>query len=254
MTGLYFSGTGNTRHCVERFVRGFDEDSVVAAIKPSGLDLDWLLDGEDTIVLGYPVYFSNIPMMVRDFISNNTAFFRGKRVFIVATMGIFSGDGAGCAARVLRRCGANVIGGLHLVMPDNTCDIKVMKKSTEENVALVRLADKKTDSAVERFKAGKPTRDGLTFFHRIAGLLGQRLWFYGKTASYKNKPDIDPAKCTVCGLCVKNCPMDNLEKRAGAGIVHGAMCTMCYRCVNGCPAQAMTILGKKVHMQWMLKD
>lgn len=254
MTGLYFSGTGNTRHCVEQFVRSFDPDSVVTAIKPSGLDLDWLLGGEDTIVFGSPVYFSNTPKMVRDFILNNATIFRGKRVFIIATIGLFSGDGAGCAARIFRRCGAKIVGGLHLVMPDCIADVRLLKKSPEDNRMLIRLADKKIDAAVEQFKVGKPTREGLNIFYHIAGLLGQRLWFYRKTLSYKNKPDIDHAKCTVCGLCVKNCPTNNLEKRNGVGIVHGSMCTMCYRCVNGCPTKAMTILGKKVHAQWMLKE
>lgn len=253
MTGLYFSGTGNTRHCVERFVRGIDPGGVVAEIKPSGMDLEWLLDGEDTIAFGYPVYFSNAPKVVMDFILNNASFFRSRQVFVIATMGIFSGDGAGCAARVLRRCGAKVIGGLHLLMPDNTCDISLMKRSAEGNIQAVCLAEHKTDVAVELLKAGKPTRDGLSVSNRVAGLLGQRLWFYGKTISYKDKPDIDSSKCTACGLCVKNCPMGNLEKLDGR-IVNKAMCTMCYRCVNGCPARAMTILGKRVHAQWMLNE
>ena len=64
-----------------------------------------LLKHHDDVILAYPVYFSDLPQIVREFICENSANFRGKNVFIIATMEIFSGDGAGCAARILKRTG-----------------------------------------------------------------------------------------------------------------------------------------------------
>jgi len=246
MTGLYFSGTGNTKHCVEEFVLGFGENNQAFSIEAQGLEP--LIADEDTIVFGHPTCFSNAHKMVRDFILGHAELFRGKKVFIIATMGLFSGDGAGCSARILRKCGAEIIGGLHLRMPDSVGDSKLLKKALEENRSLVREAENKILLAVEKFKAGKPPKEGLNIFYHISGLFGQRLWFYGKSLTYKDKPDIDLEKCVVCGLCVKNCPMKNLEKRDGK-IVHQKRCTMCYRCVNNCPNQAITILGKKIYEQ-----
>lgn len=246
MTGLYFSGTGNTKHCVEEFVRCFNEKNRAFSIENP--ELERLLAGENTIVFGHPTHFSNAPKMVRDFIVSNAKIFREKKVFIVATMGLFSGDGAGCSARILKKCGATTIGGLHLLMPDCIGDSRLLKKSIKENQKLVRLADKKIRSAAEKLKAGKPSREGLSIFHRLAGLFGQRLYFYRQTLSYKDKPDIDSEKCIACGLCVKNCPMGNLAK-VDDKIIHQKRCTMCYRCVSGCTTQAITILGKKVYEQ-----
>ncbi len=248
MTGLYFSGTGNTKHCVEEFIRCFDMQNKAFSIETP--EIEQLLAGEDTIVFGYPTHFSNAPKMVRDFILSRKELFRGKKIFIIATMGLFSGDGAGCSARIFRKCGAEIVGGLHLKMPDCIGDNKLLKKSLEENQGLVRQADKKIHFAVQRLKDGKALREGLNIFYHIAGLFGQRLWFYGQTLSYKDKPNIDTDKCTVCGLCVKNCPMKNLEK-TDAKIIHQKQCTMCYRCVSHCPVQAITILGKKVHEQYL---
>lgn len=51
-----------------------------------------------TIILGYPIQYSNAPYMVRDFINRNKQLWNGKKVLCVATMGLFSGDGAGCTA------------------------------------------------------------------------------------------------------------------------------------------------------------
>jgi ferredoxin/flavodoxin len=246
MTGLYFSGTGNSRHAVEEFMRHTGPAAEAFSIETPGLDA--LLASEDTIVLGYPTCFSNMPLIVRDFIKSNPALFAGKRVFLISTMGLWSGDGTGCAARLLRRTGTEIVGGLQLKMPDSIGDERMLKRPLEVNRALVRRADEKIARAASMMIAGRPSREGLSLWAHLAGLFGQRLWFYGKSTSYKDKPTIDIAKCTVCGLCVRSCPMGNLEKRDG-GIAHGARCTMCYRCVNQCPAGALTILGKRIYEQ-----
>lgn len=51
-----------------------------------------LLKRHDDVVFAYPVYFSDLPQIVREFICENSANFRGKNIFIIATMEIFSGD------------------------------------------------------------------------------------------------------------------------------------------------------------------
>ena len=58
-------------------------------------------------------------------------------------MGAFSGDGAGCTARLLKKYGASILGGLHIKMPDSVCDSKLLKKTLEENREIVKQADKK---------------------------------------------------------------------------------------------------------------
>lgn len=85
------------------------------------------------IIFAYPVYFSNMPRIVYDFINRNRSVFSGKKIFVIATMGLFSGDGAGCSARLLAKCGAHITGGLHLKMPDCIGDEKVLKRTNEQN-------------------------------------------------------------------------------------------------------------------------
>ena len=249
MTGIYFSGTGNTKFCVTRFLEqcGGNAYSIEDMAAVSALSED------NDIVLGYPVYYSNMPKIMRDFIENNAELWRGKNVFIIATMGLFSGDGAGVAARLLKKYGAVITGGLHIKMPDCIGDVKLLKKTHEENRETVKLAAQKLDEAVEKLRSEKPPREGLSFFDHIAGLFGQRLWFYGKTKSYTQNPKIDPKKCVGCGACVRLCPMENImlqDRKA----VSGNRCTMCYRCFSNCPRQAITIIGKQVIVQYKLVD
>ena len=178
---------------------------------------------------------------------------KGKRVFIIATMGLFSGDGAGVAARLFKRYGAQVWGGLHLKMPDCICDVKALKRTPAQNKQIVIQAEERIKSAVCNLKNGTPTKDGLGFLCHIAGLLGQRLWFYHKTQEYSDKIQIDTDACIKCGKCALVCPMNNLSL-SKCKIVANGRCTLCYRCVNQCSEKAITILGKQVIFQHSVSD
>lgn len=250
MTGIYFSGTGNTRFCVTRFLEKCNNGNAYPIEDKAAVNA---LSEDNDIVLGYPVYYSGIPKIVRDFIESNAELWHDKNVFIIATMGLFSGDGAGVSARILKKHGAKITGGLHVKMPDCIGDVKLLKKPHEENREIVKLAAQKLAEAAERLRNGKPPRDGLNIFNHIAGLLGQRLWFYGKTKNYTKNPKIDSKKCVGCGACVRLCPMRNIELRDRKA-VSGNRCTMCYRCFSNCPRQAITIVGKKVIVQYKLVD
>ena len=100
MIAIYFSSTGNTKHCVKRFIECLGRGYPRSLTRDE--DCGELLKHHDNVILAYLVYFSDLPQIVREFICENSAIFRGKNVFIIATMEIFSGDGrTGCAARIL---------------------------------------------------------------------------------------------------------------------------------------------------------
>lgn len=242
MLGIYLSGTGNTKHCTEKMVHLLDENAQVVPME--GKQTVGLLSQHDFIILGYPVQYSNAPVMVRDFIRNHAELWREKKVFCLATMGLFSGDGAGCCARLLKKYGAKIVGGIHLCMPDSVCDVKLLKRSVEKNQKIIRLADGKIEKWAVKIRQGRYPKDGLHFYDRIAGLLCQRLWFYGKTKDYSDRLKISDA-CTGCGLCIRLCPLENLALEKGRAKAENR-CTMCYRCISSCPAKAITLLGDTV--------
>jgi ferredoxin len=246
MIGVYFSGTGNTEHCIKKFILGLDGGAKIFPLENKASAE--AAKGADEIVFAYPVYYSNLPKIVRDFICENSDIWRGKRVFIIATMGLFSGDGTGCAARLFKKFGACVTGGLHLKMPDCIGDVKILKRPLDKNRALIKKADEKIARAVEKVKRGKYPRNGLGFLPRMAGLFGQRLYFSGKTKNYSDSIKSDGNKCVACGLCASVCPMHNIGIENGKVKFFGK-CTMCYRCFSACPKQAITVIGKRVYEQ-----
>lgn len=243
MMGIYFSGTGNSRHAVEVFVKKYDKSAKAYAIEDA--DIVRHIKDQKEIVFGYPVQYSNIPKMLKDFIAANQHFWQDKRIFVIATMGMFSGDGAGVLARCLRQYGAEITGGLHLKMPDSIADERVLKRSLEKNKKLVAAAEKKIDHAVWEMKNGKTPQEGMGILCHMAGLFGQRLYFSSKTKQYSDQVKIDTRKCVGCGKCVELCPMKNLRIEHTLAKA-GDQCTMCYRCINICPVKAITLLGKRV--------
>ncbi len=251
MIGIYFSGTGNTKYCLRKFLSVYDSTAKIVALENAAASSE--ITQHQDIILAYPIYYSNLPKIVRDFITENSGIWEGKRIFIIATMGLFSGDGAGLSARLLKKYGAQILGGLHIKMPDCICDVKALKRTYAQNKQIVERANEKLTLAAQKLKEGKPAQEGLGVFYHLAGLFGQRLYFFNKTRRYSDQLKIDTNACIGCGRCVAECPMNNLmlcHNKAAAG----NCCTMCYRCINQCTQKAITLLGTKVIAQHSVRD
>lgn len=250
MVGIYFSGTGNSRYALEVFCNEYDEAAEAFSIE--GDNVMEAVKNADLLVFAYPVQYSTVPKILRDFIIANKELWEGKKVFVIATMGLFSGDGAGILGRLLQQYGAEILGGLHLKMPDSIGDEKVLKRPLEKNKELVKKAEQKIRKSVQLLKAGKPTQEGIGILYRMAGFFGQRVYFGHKTKNYSDRLRVEEDKCIGCGKCEKLCPMNNI-KIVGKKAVQNNRCTMCYRCINNCPKHAMTLLGKKVVEQSVIE-
>lgn len=251
MIAIYFSGTGNTRFCVEYLIDKLNCGVQSYSIEDKGIKEK--IKSSDKIIFAYPVYYSNMPKIVRDFIYSNKELWNGKKIFILVTMGLFSGDGSGVSARVLKRYGAEIIGGAHIKMPDCIGDVKALKKPLNENKKIVNQAKVKISEIADTYnQSGKLPKTGLSFISRIIGLFGQRLYFRNKTKNYTDKLKIDGKKCIGCGKCSRLCPMKNIEIEDNKSISH-SKCTMCYRCISNCPVQAITLIGDTVFEQSVIE-
>lgn len=97
MIGRYFSGTGNFRYVAEFFCNEYNEMAKTFSIE--GDNVIEVIKSDEMLVFAYLVQYSTGPKILRDFIIENKEMWKSKKVFVIATIGLFSGDGA----RILRR-------------------------------------------------------------------------------------------------------------------------------------------------------
>ncbi|WP_338028389.1 flavodoxin family protein [Clostridium taeniosporum] len=77
MVGIYFSGTGNTKHCISKFVKKYSAaNSIISIEEPSVVNE---IKKNDFIVFAYPIYYSNLPKIINDFIKENKKNLRIKK-------------------------------------------------------------------------------------------------------------------------------------------------------------------------------
>ena len=53
--------------------------------------------------------------------------------------------------------------------------------------------------------------------------------------------EIDREKCTGCGECVEECPLEAIELQDDVAVVDGETCGDCGQCVDVCPSEAITV-------------
>lgn len=68
--GIYFSGTGNTRHCIGKLTKTLDISAKAISLENGGAAEE--IRGNNVIILTYPLQYSNAPCFVRDFIQKNS--------------------------------------------------------------------------------------------------------------------------------------------------------------------------------------
>lgn len=264
LAAFYFSGTGNTRYLTEwltgllaeryeaktyALLLGADGGARAVPVPADGRgelaaeDIRRAVAGADLVLLAYPVYGSSPPLPVRRFLHAAGSAFKDKEIAVAATQYMFSGDGAAAAGRTAEKYGGRVKYAEHFDMPNNLSDCRVFPvKNGGELRAMSERTDRKIEAFARRILDGKPLRRGFNPLSHAVGYFCQRALWRRHESDKRDRLKIDPARCTGCGLCAKNCPAANLRVEKGRAVPAGR-CILCYRCVNLCPVRAVTLLG-----------
>jgi ferredoxin len=238
---FYFSGTGNSKYIAELFSQNM---SCGCFSIEENIDFEALIKANETIAFCYPIYFSRVPRIMREFLQRHMSALKDKKLIIFCTQQILSGDGARAMAALFPKRHVQVIYAEHFFMPSNTVPI------TTDTGKIKKYAEKavpKMQKVCRNIQSGKVRKRGFNAGSRALGLIQAPLLMPAERKANKHINIADD--CIGCGLCVTECPMKNLTLK-DEKIIHNHNCTVCYRCINRCPQKAINFFRYKIKKQY----
>ena len=236
---IYYTGTYNTRYLTGRLSSLLEAHGhAVRTVEVRGDTAPEPLDvGYDLVGIGYPIYGFNAPAPLERYLKR-LAFPRGQRYFIYKNSGeTFGMNNASSRLilRRLRRAGAAFRGEYHFVMPYNIhfrFEDDFVRELLSKDERLLRVM-------VRNLERGKVVGIRSRLLYNVGAAFVAIQKIGGNVNSFFYR--VDPALCTGCGLCVRDCPEHNIRKTADGRIVFGHTCDMCMRCSFFCPKDAIRI-------------
>ena len=217
---FYFSATGNSLTTARAIAAALEDCTLVpvAALKDEpAVPVD-----ADRVGFVYPVYYSDMPHLVRRVISRMD-FTGTPYIFSVCTCRGHDGIVAQRLDALLQTRGQTLSRHLRVFLPGNS-RVSPPEKDAEQ------LADQKRATA-----------------EMLAQLTEWTVEDCSPKDELKNSPVHDAANmrgllaednCTGCGTCVRVCPMQNVRLLDGRA-VFGNECTSCLACYHWCPEKAI---------------
>ncbi|HWR13023.1 MAG TPA: hypothetical protein VN445_14460 [Rectinemataceae bacterium] len=279
---LYFSGVGGTKVIAELLgrlladriareceVRSIEEDGAAEAAARAGF-----------LVLCYPTYFLKPAPAMRDFILSLPPDGEGRKVALVTSYELYTGNSNRVAAGLLGGRGYAVAGAYELrapgtdvtcVVPDWACawlyrfESRFPGKIAEIAQRIAALAaalpaesppvgdGPAADESSGRAPSGVAPRDlPRSEFPRARAGIPSPKWytplawplqvlFLDGFIRWKDRMKVLEERCSGCDLCVRDCHR-SAWRRTGAGLEHrGETCDLCLRCVHHCPRRAIVL-------------
>jgi len=78
MVMLYFSGTGNSKYIAEQFCRRADAEC--HSIEEN-IDFEAMIKAHEIVGFCYPIYYSRVPRILREFVGRFMESLRGKKQY-----------------------------------------------------------------------------------------------------------------------------------------------------------------------------
>ena len=253
---FYFSGTGNTwwvstelKKELEVLNNSVEMHSLENPIFSEKDLINQKINKADHIIIGYPVYGSDMPKNMRDFVKNLPKTSDNKKISIFCTQAGFSGDANIYFKKDLTSKGyffnqsiqIDLTTNLHVEMlpfslckPANVKKIEKKKRKALKKIKLFADIINKNDKYIE----------GRRIYQKLLGGL-QRHFFNKYEVRFARYFKFLNNKCNRCKLCTENCPANNWFFDKFGKLQSRGKCILCFRCYNFCPTHAINF-GRKI--------
>lgn len=250
---LYFSGTGNTDYVARYLQRKLESFSVDAGLSSIETILPEKSAEFDLLIVGFPVYAGRPPEFLQQYL-NLLPNASQKGLFVFCTRAVFTGQAINNVYDQLNRKGYIPLGykiagmpgsdGLPFMNKNSSFARRALNKDYSDLRGINQFAQRITDviGAINQGQSVNSMRKQAPKEIPLLNRAFQLLWDVGyRFAEKKIKPKFRvDEKCVQCGICVKQCPSNNISLINGS-ITFNTHCYMCMRCINQCPKEAIQI-------------
>lgn len=246
---LYFSGTGNTKFVAECIGNEFRRrEYEIGLISMEDKERIRTLDMKDTIMgIGFPCYALSYPDIVGQAITGLPAQYCGTPAFVFSTAGWGVGNSMKRLAVLLQHKGLCVIKACSFICPNNgwitlfspaSILCRHMKYENRLWSKIQRFVDDIIQSEQD-FDNGRFSISTVGF--PLVTLLGRLL--ENAESHLMNNYRIIAEKCRSCGMCIRNCPVGNIEadEHNNIAFTSRSRCIHCLRCISDCPSDAIRL-------------
>lgn len=240
---FYFSGTGNTKWVADRFKEEFGLNNIdLKLINIESLE-EINMKGYDFLIIGSSVYGKMQPKIVDNFLNRLPITKKSIRAIVYSTQGASSSAAISVIAKVLEKKGFRVTIQSSMKMPNNFYFASGKKHSINEQKEMLKNAEIKVKNLTSCFLENRELKEKVLFPRIFLAKISART--FRKVLPKLSRSISATEECTKCGLCLRNCPKNNITFENGHAIFH-SKCMLCLRCIHICPKNAIRYKGKKI--------
>lgn len=242
----YFSGTGNTKWVADRFKTDFKLYNVnlnLVNIENKEMVKEECMKQYDFMVFGSPAHAEFPPRIMCDFLRDFKSKSNEIRTIVYSTQGRRTSSSSCFMSKCLKKKGYRIDVQTCIRMPNNfyfCFGRKPLKKNID---ALLSDAEQKIKHIVKNFIEKDTVIESNNELRLYTGKILSRAFKSRIPKISKNMVSTDA--CNKCGLCLMNCPQNNITFENGHAVFH-SKCLLCMRCIHICPLNAITYKNKVI--------
>jgi flavodoxin/NAD-dependent dihydropyrimidine dehydrogenase PreA subunit len=212
---FFFSGTGNTWWVTQQLTKAMNKEQFQAnafsieQVTPP--QVQKLIDEANIVALGFPIYGSDAPLIMQEFIAALPQIKQPKPILVFVTQAAWSGDGAYFIRPEIEGKGYRIKWAVHFNMPNNiSLDMGLFFNAF---LGLFRAKPAKALKPIEklvfRVSQNQPWIMGRSSFFSLGWI--QRIPFRKGIHQWQSDIyQVDPGRCNACGRCERICPVGNI--------------------------------------------
>lgn len=229
---IVFTGTGNSLYLSDKLVKDewYFSDELLNGSKE-------LPDDIERLGFVFPTHCFSLPYQIKQVIREIIAERDNSELGYV--FGLTTCAGApGLALTQLEdelfRIGISLSYANSIFMPDAYIPLVKSEPTGEKIVKILNEFEEKLNVIKKDLEEEAIKLPSHKFFKKFIYKISDK----ASSPKENNSLRVDSSKCDKCGLCIKVCPMDNIEKD-DEGIKHKDYCVSCFACYHFCPQQAV---------------